>query len=315
MPLRASGHIEQLPVDQKSRLPLLEEQDAPSTPIFLDEKAGNVISDFIWDAEHAHVLEERGISGRMNLLLSGPPGTGKTSLAAHIAQALNRPLYVVRLDSVVSSLLGDTSKNVRALFDFFSGKGGILFLDEMDAIAKLRDDRQELGELKRVVNTVLQGLDSAGERSIVIGATNHPQLLDPAIWRRFPYKLDLDLPSRDVRAQMWNYFLFEDADVDTSGALAEASDGLTGADIQAVSYAARRHAALARSEGIDIPSVAAALAGSQRGNAALPPRAGIKADDHRRIALQLAERGLNAPKIGLLLGVSRQWALKLLKED
>src|SRR5579863_3140015 len=129
------------------------------------------------------------------MLIAGPPGTGKTLLAGHIAAQLNRPLYTVRLDSVISSLLGDTAKNIRSFFDFVPIRGGILFLDEMDAIAKLRDDRQELGELKRVVNTVIQGLDSLDDHAVVIAATNHPQLLDSAIWRRFPYKIELGAPN------------------------------------------------------------------------------------------------------------------------
>ena len=314
MPLRASGHMEQLPIDQKSRLPLLEEQAPPSSPIFLSDIHGQVVRDFIWDAQHAKQLADKGIAGRINLLLSGAPGTGKTLLASHIAAALDKPLYVVRLDSLVSSLLGDTSKNVRALFDFFNRKGSILFLDEMDAIAKVRDDRHELGELKRVVNTVLQGLDAVDEHSIIIGATNHPQLLDPAIWRRFPYRMDIGLPDKQVRQDMWNHFMFEGADAERSETLAEISEGMSGADIQAIAFAARRHALVAGIADIDMAAVVYALAYSTPGSARLPSRSGVPQDQQRALALRLAERGLNAPKIGSMLGMSRQWALKLLKD-
>src|SRR5208282_1702746 len=98
---------------------------------------------------NVELLSSKGISNRLCVLIAGPPGTGKTLLAGHIAAQLGRPLYTVRLDSVISSLLGDTAKNIRSFFDFVPSREGVLFLDEMDAIEKLRDDRQELGELKR----------------------------------------------------------------------------------------------------------------------------------------------------------------------
>ena len=164
VPLRASGFVETLPVDAKSRLPLIEEQPWPTSPIFLDDVGHRVFDDFISDAGHVEELSAQGLASRLCLLLSGPPGTGKSLLAGHVAAQLKMPFYTIRLDSVISSLLGDTAKNIRSLFDFAPARNAVLFLDEMDAIAKLRDDRQELGELKRVVNTVIQGLDSLDDR-------------------------------------------------------------------------------------------------------------------------------------------------------
>ncbi|WP_244492385.1 ATP-binding protein, partial [Aureimonas sp. AU12] len=121
--------------------------------MFLNEGGCRVFSDFVADAQRIDELSAQGLASRLGLLLSGPPGTGKTLLAGHVAAQLSRPLYVVRLDSVISSLLGDTAKNIRSVFDFVPARNAVLFLDEMDAVAKLRDDRHELGELKRVVNT------------------------------------------------------------------------------------------------------------------------------------------------------------------
>jgi len=197
-------------VDAKSRLPLVEEQPWPSTPIFLDEAARQVFQDFLADTHHIEELTNKGLASPLGLILSGPPGTGKSLLAGHIASQLSRPFYVVRLDSVISSLLGDTAKNIRTVFDFVPARDAVLFLDEMDAIAKLRDDRHELGELKRVVNTVIQGLDGLDPNAIVIAATNHPHLLDPAIWRRFPYKIELGPPEAAVRAD-WPAADFDEA--------------------------------------------------------------------------------------------------------
>ena len=133
----------------------------------------------------------------------GPPGTGKSRLARFIAQELGLDLYIARLDGLISSFLGSTSKNIRALFDFAAKTPCILFLDEFDAIAKLRGDTQELGELKRVVNSFIQNLDTLGTQSIVIAATNHEELLDSAIWRRFSYRLALNFPTADLREMMW----------------------------------------------------------------------------------------------------------------
>lgn len=149
VPLRASGYMESLPVDSKSRLPLVEEQGWPGNPLFLDDQAMRTFEDFLADVANIDRLSSKGLASRLALMLSGPPGTGKTLLAGHIAARLNRPFYVVRLDSVISSLLGDTAKNVRSVFDYVPSKNAVLFLDEMDAIAKLRDDRHELGEPDR----------------------------------------------------------------------------------------------------------------------------------------------------------------------
>jgi AAA+ superfamily predicted ATPase len=137
----------------------------------------------------------------------GPPGTGKSRLARHIAQELGLDLYVARLDGLISSFLGSTAKNIRALFDFAAKTPCVLFLDEFDAIAKLRSDNQELGELKRVVNSFIQNLDTLGSQSIVVAATNHQELLDSAIWRRFSYRLALDFPIAELRRTMWTAFI------------------------------------------------------------------------------------------------------------
>lgn len=307
VPLRASGYMETLPVDTKSRLPLVEEHPWPHTPLFIDEEPTKVFQDFVADAQHADELSAKGIASRLALLISGPPGTGKSLLAGHVAAQLSRQLYVIRLDSVISSLLGDTAKNVRSVFDFTPSRNAVLFLDEMDAVAKLRDDRHELGELKRVVNTVIQGLDALDSSAIVIGATNHPHLLDPAIWRRFPYKIELGLPGVDVRADLWRHFLFEDNDTEeVSGSMAAISDNLSGADIETTALTARRHALLDR-RAVDFGSVTKAILQTRSGRPSQPQRRPLDATDKKTIAVQLKESfGLGGAEIARLIGVSRQ---------
>lgn len=316
VPLRASGYAEPLPVDAKSRLPLIEEQSWPTTPIFIDADSQAVFASFLADVRNAELLSAKGLASRLCLLLSGPPGTGKSLLAGHIAAQLGKPLYVVRLDSVISSLLGDTAKNIRNLFDFVPTQEGVLLLDEMDAIAKLRDDRHELGELKRVVNTVIQGLDSLDDRAIVIAATNHPQLLDPAIWRRFPYKIDLALPNAAVREDLWRHFLTEDDEASPLPAvLAQISEGLSGADIQNIALAARRQAVLDQRP-FDSGAVAWAVLEVAAGRRAIPDRLGLTTARKRAVALALVrERGISQSEAARLLGVSRQAISAYLKED
>lgn len=306
VPLRASGYAETLPVDNKSRLPLLEEQPAPLHPIFLGDDENALFESFLEDARNADRLADSGLASRLCMLISGPPGTGKSLLASHVAQRLGKPFYAVRLDSAISSLLGDTAKNVRAIFDFIPRRGAVLFLDEMDAIAKVRDDKHELGEVKRVVNTVLQGLDALSPEVVVIAATNHPHLLDPAIWRRFPYKIELGQPDSDLRIALWEYFLNADSATPDkiSQLYAVISEGLTGADIETIAHAERRNALIDKRE-IDPGCVSWAVLQAKAGKPGLPPRNGLSRDQRRQLIDNLSA-DFSAADLGRLLGVSRQ---------
>ena len=140
-------------------------------------------------------LAGAGIEPPCTLLLFGPPGCGKTMSAAAVACDLGLPLWVVRLDSLLGSFLGNSAKNLRRVFDDALTKPCVLLLDEFDAVAKMRDDAQEVGEVKRLVGSLLQNFDRVQGQQIVIAATNHHHLLDPAIWRRFDVTLRLDNPA------------------------------------------------------------------------------------------------------------------------
>lgn len=305
VPLQASGFQEILPVDNKSRLPLIEEQPWPDSPLFLDDVGNEQFAAFLTDIQNHEKLAAAGIASKHSLMLAGPPGTGKTLLAGHVASQLGRKLYVVRLDSLISSLLGDTAKNIRSIFDFVAGKNAVLFLDELDAIAKMRDDRAELGELKRVVNTVIQGIDSLDASSVVIAATNHEQMLDSAIWRRFHYKIIFSLPDLDLREELWSFFLQlgpEQALV--CRVLSALSEGISGADIEQMALAARRRAVLS-SQPIDAVAIAEAMtfenqriAGSVHGKIN---------EIRRRLTNELVlNHGISQADVGRFLGISRQ---------
>ena len=233
-----------LPVDAESRFPLIEHvkvRTLHEPPVQLSQSQWDVVHEFVSVAKSYGSVDSPDLTGALSFLMYGPPGTGKSRLARHIAQELGLELYVARLDGLISSYLGSTSKNIRALFDFAAKTPCVLFLDEFDAIAKIRSDSQELGELKRVVNSFLQNLDTLGRQSIVLAATNHESLLDAAVWRRFTYRLALTLPSTEQRARMWSDFLspieFAERDV---AVLADLSEGFSGSDIREAGARLRR---------------------------------------------------------------------------
>ena len=245
----ASTQALALPVDSESRFPLLERASPLGHPVILSSTAWEVIHEFVSVAKSHAILEAEGVNSPLSLMLYGPPGCGKTLLANHIAQDLDLEMFTARLDGLISSYLGSTSKNIRALFQFASERPCVLFLDEFDAIAKLRGDTLELGELKRVVNSFLQNLDGLEPHTVIIAATNHQELLDRAVWRRFAYRLELPFPSQNERQQMWSAFLDDlRAPITDLAVLADLSDGLSGSDIREAALRLRRQEiALAKS--------------------------------------------------------------------
>lgn len=148
----------------------------------LPEEVKKVIGTFIEEQLRADLLRSYGLEPRHKIILAGKPGTGKTSFAEALAERLMVPLFVVRYDALIGSYLGETATRLRQLFDFVSTRKCILFFDEFDTIGKERGDSQELGEIKRVVSSLLLMTDSLPNYTIVIGASNHPELLDRAVW-------------------------------------------------------------------------------------------------------------------------------------
>ena len=210
--VKAKGYDQILksPVDNESRLPLamIERFQKDSVFLTLNQAVMRNISEYTQLVNPADDFFHE-VKIKKTLLLFGPPGTGKTQIAKYVAAQTGLPLVTVRIDGLVSSYLGNTSKNIRALFDFVEKTPCILLLDEFDAIAKMRDDSNELGELKRVVNALLQNIDSIQSELPIVAATNHENLLDLAVWRRFDYRLRISLPDSRQRTFLIREFLPE----------------------------------------------------------------------------------------------------------
>ncbi|SJN28809.1 AAA family ATPase [Luteococcus japonicus] len=189
--------IPEAPVDRDTGAPLarvtsssLRLRDlilSPSNEIALDE--------LVHEVNHWELLDRHGVERRNRVLLWGPPGCGKTSAAQALAGELGRPLVTVRVDSLVSSLLGESAANLSKVFEMAAQQPCVLFLDEFDSLGTSRQDATDHGELRRLVNVVLQLLEPYVGPSLVVAATNYPDVLDPALWRRFDLILKLDVPN------------------------------------------------------------------------------------------------------------------------
>ncbi len=162
----------------------------------LDSGVRRAAEELIEEHRRVELLRSHGVEPRNRVLLGGPPGNGKTSLAEAIATETMLPFYVVRYEGIVSSFLGETASRLDHAFEFARTRRCVLFFDEFDTIAKERADTHETGEIKRVVSTLLLQIDRLPSHVIVVCATNHSELLDRAAWRRFQLRLQLEAPTR-----------------------------------------------------------------------------------------------------------------------
>lgn len=188
---------DRIPRDKERDLPLLQlkEPVRRMEDLVLSDQNVSALQELLQEHHRAETLKRYGLQPSDKLLLCGPPGCGKTSSAEVLASELGLPLAIVRIDTVISSLLGETASNLRQVFDFIASIPMVVLFDEFDALAKERADEADHGELKRVVNAFLQMLDDYEGKSMVVAATNHEQILDSAIWRRFDEVLVFDAPN------------------------------------------------------------------------------------------------------------------------
>jgi len=223
------------PKDKDSTLELIEllQPKVRLDDVALPEKTKEALLQIVDEQKKSVDLLSKGITPTNRVLFCGPPGCGKTLTANAIAGEIDIPVAYVRLDGLVSSYLGQTGTNIRKIFEFVKNRRMMLFLDEFDAIAKKRDDAHELGELKRVVTTLLQNMDSMPGNVFLVAATNHHHLLDPAIWRRFNTSILLEFPNSKQREAIIARFLAEtlgEYNVDTK-TLIILTEGMSGAQV------------------------------------------------------------------------------------
>ena len=226
----------QIPVDKETSTPLAEiffTEELPERMPLFDDDIKRAVFSVVNEWKKFDKLSEINAQPSKSCLIFGKPGTGKTHLAKWLARQTGLPVVLARLEGLVSSFLGTSSRNIGNLFAFANKYQCILLLDEFDAIAKLRNDTQEVGEVKRVVNTLLQSLDTRKDIGFTIGVTNHESLLDPAIWRRFDIQVEIPLPSIIVLKKLIETFLkplsYSENEISF---LAWCMDGSSGADIR-----------------------------------------------------------------------------------
>ena len=214
-------------------------------PIF-EHRLVNVLEQLVRERRGAEELAKVGLRPTATVLFTGPPGVGKSLAARWIARELDLPLLVLDLSAVMSSFLGRTGNNVRHVLDYAKKTKCVLLLDELDAIAKRRDDATEVGELKRLVTVLLQEVDDWPPEGLLIAATNHPGLLDPAVWRRFDLHADFPMPDDEGVGEAVSRFLGESANGLSSWkpVLSVALRGASFSDIERTVMRGRRAAAV-----------------------------------------------------------------------
>jgi len=173
----------------------------------LSETCRAAVEQLIEEQQRSGLLRAHGLDPRHRLLLVGPPGNGKTSLAEAIAESLAVPFFVVRYEAMIGSYLGETASRLKFVFDYVRTTPCVLFFDEFDAVGKERGDIHETGEIKRVVTSLLMHVDALPGYAVVIAATNHSELLDRAVWRRFQLRLELPAPGERELTEYFDRFL------------------------------------------------------------------------------------------------------------
>lgn len=169
--------------------------------LVLPDAIRNQIKEVVEEQHRAELLHAHNLRARNRVLFAGPPGNGKTTLAEALAYELMYPLLVVRYETLVGSYLGETSSRLKYLLDYAKTQRCVLFFDEFETLGKERGDTHETGEIKRVVSSLLLQIDDLPDYVVVVAASNHPELLDRAVWRRFQLRIELPMPTRQQLAQ------------------------------------------------------------------------------------------------------------------
>jgi SpoVK/Ycf46/Vps4 family AAA+-type ATPase len=225
------------PKDKDTGLALLDVKQFDLTwdHIVLSEKIFDILQEIVLENRKQDILAAYNLKPKNKLLFCGPPGCGKTQTAKILSSALGLPLVYVNLTAVFSSYLGQTATNLQKIFTYIEKGEWLVLFDEFDAIARDRDNLNEHGEVKRLVNSLLQLIDNATNQSIFVAATNHEKLLDSAVWRRFDEVIFFDNPTVEQRTALLSRYLsairYTAINLSTFAARLE---NATGADIERI---------------------------------------------------------------------------------
>lgn len=236
--------VDEVPFDVETSFSLAALESPNENRPVLPGTAATVIDDIVLERQRGAELTAAGLTPTRTLLLTGPPGVGKTMTARYLATELGVPLLTIDLASVMSSYLGRTGQNLRSALRYGREHECVVFVDEFDALAKRRDDDSDIGELKRLVNVLLLELERWPADNLFVAATNHAELLDRAVARRFDAIVELPLPTPDARASLVRTLLDRfDRDIDDKSvqAIAHLMEGMSGSDVnRAMTSAVRR---------------------------------------------------------------------------
>lgn len=219
--------------------------DVRSRDMVLDASTRERLLRVILEHRQHHRLQSFGLQPRRKLLLVGPPGTGKTMTASVLAGELGLPLYTILLDGLITKFLGETATKLRLVFDAIKRARGVYFFDEFDALGTRRNSPNEVGEIRRVLNSFLQFLEQDQSLSLILAATNHVELLDHALFRRFDDVIEYHLPGRPQILETLRNRLHQFSSIDLDWMkVANAADGLSYADVIKVAEEAAKEAIL-----------------------------------------------------------------------
>jgi SpoVK/Ycf46/Vps4 family AAA+-type ATPase len=201
----SNSQIQKTPLNSDQKISSLLEEVSPQkqfSDLILPEFVKESLSELVEEQSRVDILRSYSLEPRNKVLLIGPPGNGKTSLAEAVAESMMVPLLVVRYEGIIGSYLGETASRLKKVIDYASARHCVLLFDEFETLGKERGDTHDTGEIKRVVSSLLMQIDSIPSHVIVMAATNHSELLDRAVWRRFQLRLEVPLPTRS-QIQEW----------------------------------------------------------------------------------------------------------------